>query len=129
MKSIRACATPMNDDATMTALLRELLERLEEIGEDHSEIYDSGVRDRMGAAIWEGFVAPQPGFAVPAEFGMFSAEGDQLVYKAISEYVEKANRRADELSMNAQDERLRAFEQHGIDTTKGEQFDDFFWNA
>jgi hypothetical protein len=41
----------------MDKLLLQLLERLEAIGEHHGELFDTEVRESMGIAIMQGFVA------------------------------------------------------------------------
>jgi hypothetical protein len=111
----------------MDESLRRLLEELEAIGQNHEELFDSEVRKRMGAAVFDGFVKPMPGFSLPDSFGMYSEEADRLVKQALREYIESANRRAEELGLTAFSSRLNAFQNGDVSTDKEKNYhDDFF---
>ncbi|HEX5105337.1 MAG TPA: hypothetical protein VFV87_16075, partial [Pirellulaceae bacterium] len=49
-------------DLTMDEILLALLIRLEAIGDEHEELFDSEVRERMGNAVFHGFVKPMYDF-------------------------------------------------------------------
>jgi hypothetical protein len=55
----------------MKELLLQLLERLEQVGDDHEELFDADVREKMRDAVTEGFFAPV--FELPDDFAMYSS--------------------------------------------------------
>jgi hypothetical protein len=109
-------------------LLFKLLLRIEEIGNIHEELFDSDVRQAMGDAVFYGFIRPLAGYQLPDDFGMFSASANQQVRTAISEYVDSANRRADELGLSTFHQRLAAFQNRSVRTPseRWNDFDEFF---
>ncbi|MEM7231706.1 MAG: hypothetical protein AAF517_06010 [Planctomycetota bacterium] len=116
----------MRSDAEMNAVLKSLLERLEEIGEVHEDLYDTHVRDPMGDAVIEGFVVRRPGFVLPSDYETASPEASELIRGALDRYIDTATRRAVELGLNAE-ERLAAFQCDEICTDGERQYaDDFF---
>src|SRR5712692_9697287 len=70
-------------ESTMDAVLLELLHRLEAIGDEHEELFDSDVREAMDAAVFYGFILPKTGYVLPDKFAMFSDEGDRLVRQTL----------------------------------------------
>ena len=74
----------------MEEILRMLLNRLEAIGKDYEELFDSDVRQKMSNAIMEGFVRAKPGFVLPREFGLFTPEANAAVRTALAEYIAAA---------------------------------------
>jgi hypothetical protein len=75
----------------MEHLLLELLCRLEAIGDSDESLYDTVVREKMGKAIFFGFVKPQPGFVLPDDYGM-PKEENQAVKAALKAYIEALRR-------------------------------------
>ena len=67
----------------MEELLRRLLNRLADIGHDHEELYDTECRERMSEAVMNGFVRGASNYAMPDEFGLFSAEANLAVRQAL----------------------------------------------
>src|SRR5688500_13094359 len=100
----------------MDLLLAELLESLETLGETYHELYDSDVREKMGAAILDGLVRRRPEFKLPDEFGMFSGDANLKVGRQIEKYIEAANRLADDQGILLFHPRLAAFQNSGVRT-------------
>lgn len=100
--------------ATMESLLLELLRRLERLGEHHEELYDSEAREQIGGLVMEGFVRKTPGFFMPERLGMLSDEADSELRQALSEYIEIANRLAEEVGLTSFHARLAAFQNRTV---------------
>ncbi len=117
----------MATDAILAEALRDLMEALEAIGQEHEELYDTEVREQMGEAVHRAFLEPEQGYSIPTEFGMFDAESNAAVGQAIAAYVARASARVAEIGLVTPKGRLDAF-QDGDVCTRGEQQypDDFF---
>jgi hypothetical protein len=112
----------------MKRLLVRLLERLERLGDDHGELYDSEVREQIGAAVMQGYVRPQAGYRLPEGFGMLSADADAEVRDALAEYIAGANARAAEAGLTTFHARLAAFQDPEVRTASpiAANYDEFF---
>jgi hypothetical protein len=55
------------------------MERLEAIGEQHEELYDTDVRERMFEAVKRAFLKPEPDYQLPKDFGMFEASSNSPI--------------------------------------------------
>ena len=75
----RAIFDPENPDLEFRERYQAIVEDDPEAFEKHGEIGDTAVRDKMYDAIHHGSIQPKPKYTLPATFGMFSEEGDQLV--------------------------------------------------
>ena len=100
----------------MDVILLELLLRLEAIGNEHEELFDSEVRERMGKAIFHGFVKPMHDFQLADDFGMFSSDANAQVRFALGQYLEQANALAVNLHLNTFHQRLAAFQNDSVRT-------------
>jgi hypothetical protein len=106
--------------------LKKLMETLEDIGHEHSEIYDTDVREQLFEAVLKGFIKPQAGYALPDTYGLYEAEGNQRVKQALERYIIVASQLAEKAGLNAR-ERLEAFQNLKVHTDGEEQYpDDFF---
>lgn len=115
----------------MDELLRELLDRLDLVGQTHEEIYDSECRELMIAPIFHLFLKPDPSYEIPDHFGLHDENANQRVKTALCQYVQSANELAASSGVDTFHTRLSAF-QNGDVASRVEQnyFDDFFgWMA
>lgn len=102
--------------ATMESLLLDLLRRLERLGDNHGELYDSEAREQISGLVMEGFVRKTPGFIMPERLGMLSEEADSELRRILSEYIKAANRLADEIGLSSFHARLAAFQNRAVRT-------------
>ena len=109
----------------MEEILRMLLNRLEAIGKDHEELFDSDVRQEMSNAIMEGFVRAMPGFVLPREFGLFTPEANAAVRTALAEYIVAADKEATMQGMTVFHDRLAAMQNADIHSEEGNDYDEF----
>lgn len=114
----------------MEELLRQLLNRLESIGHDHEELYDTECREQMSEAVMNGFVRATSNYALPDAFGLHSAEANQAVRQALAEYVAGATARAAELRLGGFHDRLAVLQNPHVESEgEGSFYDDFFGYA
>lgn len=112
----------------MEAILLELLQRLELLGETHEELYDSEAREEMGRIVMDGFVRRNPEFVMPDRLGMRSEDADLELRQALASYINTANRLADEIGLSSFHERLSAFQNAAVKTNlpNALDYDEFF---
>ena len=97
----------------MDELLRQLLNRLEAIGATNEEIYDTECRDRMGDAVFDGFIRPVMNFSLPLDFGLLGSAANDAVRTALAEYMDQANRLAPTVGASTFHGRLKAYVPRG----------------
>jgi hypothetical protein len=110
----------------MEDLLRDLLNRLGQVGEHHEEIYDTECRDRMSNAVFDGFIRRLDGFVLPSDFGLYSPDANARVREALATYIAEASVQAPALQLRSFHERLSAFQNGDVKSNGGDYFDDFF---
>jgi hypothetical protein len=112
----------------MEQLLLELLSRLEAVGDRNEFLYDSVVRQRMGDAVFFGFIKAEPGFVLPDRYSDRMSEADnQLIREAIGEYIERARALAPSAGVDTFHKRLAAFQSPDVRTAAQKQdSEDFF---
>ncbi len=96
------------------------------MGERHRELYDTDVREQVGEAIWRGFVRLEPGYVLPDNFGMFTAEGNRSVRIALDSFLTHACTAALASGLTSSDRRLDAFRNRKVTTDTGRIYDSFF---
>jgi len=112
---------------TLDDVLLRLLEKMEVIGQQHEELFDSEVRERMGIAIMDGFVRRQHGYQIPDDLGMASEEANHAVQSSVKDYIDGANAEAELLGITKFHDRLTAFQNGGVRTAQGRRdYEDFF---
>ena len=109
----------------MQEILRRLLDRLDAIAEQHGEVSDTAVRDVISEAVFDGFLRPSFGFALPDRYAMFSEEGDRLVKRALAEFLPAANHSAAEAGLSTFHERLSALQDIDVPSAGGSYYDDY----
>ena len=111
----------------MEQLLLDLLYRLEAVGERGESLFDTVVRDKMGEAVFFGFIKPKPGYTLPDEYGM-SDEDNVAIRAALHAYVEAASALAPAACVVTFHERLAAFQNLDVRTAKPHcnDYNDFF---
>ena len=111
----------------LAAHLKALLESLARVAKTHDELYDTDVREQMFEAVFKAFIHPEPGYVLPDEFGMFSAEANAQVKTALQNYVTQARQTEEKLHITAPEERLDTFQNPEVCTDADELYpDDFF---
>jgi hypothetical protein len=111
----------------MEQLLLELLYRLEAIGERDESLFDTVVRDKMGAAVFFGFIKPKPGYMLPDEYSM-GDEDNRRIRAALQAYVNGARALAPTVGVDTFHKRLAAFQNLAVRTAAPHRndYNDFF---
>jgi hypothetical protein len=110
----------------MEVLLRDLLNRLGQVGVAHEEIYDTECRDRMSNAVFDGFIRPVDGFVLPSDFGLYSPDANARVREALARYIVDATRKATGLQLKSFHQRLAAFQNRDVKSDRGDYYDALF---
>jgi hypothetical protein len=110
----------------MEQLLLELLIRLEAVGDRDESLFDTVVRERMGNAVFFGFIKPRQGFVLPDDYGM-PEEENRAIKAALGGYIEGARALAPAAGLDTFHKRLAAFRNEAVRTAgRKNYFDDFF---
>ena len=109
----------------MERALREFLERLEDIEEEHDGLGETDVREHMGDDILRGFLRLEPGFVPLGQYGLDPA-ADRLVTDAIAMFVKAAGAAAKRERIDSFHARLAAFQNDEVRTVIGSDYNDFF---
>jgi len=108
--------------------LKQLLNTLDKIFEQHEELGDSDVRDRMASVIHKGFVhrlAP----ALPESFGMFTPAGEKRVQAALKKFLNHPEVLAASKSLKTPEDRLMAFQDDEVKSAEGNNYSEYFGYA
>ena len=109
----------------MKSALVQLVEALSEIEKENDEVSDTDVREQMYEAVHKGFIAPEAGFQLPDEFGMFSPEGNQAIKEALAQFLNHAEVKTATQQLATPQARLNAF-QDPVETEEGLTQEDYF---
>jgi hypothetical protein len=106
--------------------LRQLLDDLDVVGDDHDEIGDTDVREAMWEAVANLFIRPQPGYQIPQDFKMFSDEGNAAVVSALSRFFSHPDLIESAAKLATPQERLDAFQDEDLASARTSYFDSYF---
>jgi hypothetical protein len=110
----------------MKQALKQLIDDLDAIFEEHEELGDTDVREQMAMAIHQAFIAPQPDYALAKTFGMFSEEGNSSVREALDAFLEDPDVVAAKESLGTPQDRLDAFQDISVESDEGNTYDEYF---
>jgi len=113
----------------MKKALKQLLNALDAVFQEHEEVGDTMVREEMYDAVRKAFIVPQPGYTLPAKFGMFSTEGDTLVRAALEKFLAHPEVTAAAKSLKTPEERLATFQDIEVTSNEGNTYDEYFGEA
>ena len=113
----------------MKNVLKRLLDDLDEISEQHEEVFDTDVREQMGAAISKGFITPEAGYIVPPTFGMFSGRGDHRVRETIVKFLADPELAIVSRACQTPQARLDWFQDIDMRSSTGKAYDEYFGHA
>ena len=110
----------------MKNALRQMLDALDEISDQHEELGDTDVRERMAVAIHKSFLLPQAGYTLPAKFGMFSKDGNAKVREALRRFLNHPEVVTAAKLLRTPEARLVAFQDVSVTSAKGTHYDEYF---
>jgi len=109
--------------------LKQLINALDKIFEQHEEVGDTAVREQMHDAVRKGFIVPQRAYKLPTKLGMFSDEGDKLVHAAIKKFLGHPDVAAASKALKTPKARLIAFQDTDVESSDGNTYDEYFGYA
>lgn len=110
-------------------LVVRLYQKLDKIGKEHEELFDTDVRECMHLSLNHYFVWGNDTSIMPINYAMFSAEGDNLVASAIKEFCTKASKLADESGIPKGQLREDIIQDPNLEIEGGISYDDFIGHA
>src|SRR5215468_3273097 len=102
----------------MKKALKQLLDALDNIFEEHEELGDTAVRQFMYDAVHKSFIVPQAGYRLPDDFGMFSDNGNRKVKAALARFLTHPDLLAAAKQLQTPAERLDAFQDPEVESSK-----------
>ncbi len=113
----------------MKTALKQLVDDLDSVFAEHEEVGDTDVREQMYEAVSKSFIIPQPGYVLPAEFGMFSDDGNKKVKSALRKFFAQPDVLAASSQIKTPEARLAAFQDTNVKSSKGHTYDEYFGYA
>lgn len=113
----------------MKRALKQLINALDKVFEEHDEVGDTDVREQMYDAVHKAFIVPRAGYELPEKFGMFSPEGNALVRAALKKFLAHKEIAAAAESLKTAEERLAAFQDVEVESSDGNTIDEYFGHA
>lgn len=105
--------------------LAVLFGELERIASEHEEMTDTDVREALHLTLNYYFVWGKPRSRFPRSFGMFSAEGDRRIGKAIRKFLDMVDELDEVAAIPVGQARLDFLQQPDVRTASGMQYDEF----
>jgi hypothetical protein len=110
-----------------SSALAGLLDALEEVADQHSEIFDTDVRERVWVVVDRCYVRRHGTFEVPSELGMFSVDGNVRLKTALDRHLRNLLSAAETDGLETEAERLAVIQNSEIRSSRqGFAFEDFF---
>ncbi len=113
----------------MKQALKELIDDLVKVDEEHEEVTDTDVREEMFTAIHQAFIEPKDKFKLPNDFAMFSPKGNKKVKEALQRFLSNPEVQTAAKELKRPQERLDAFQDLSVEGSNGYTYDEFFGYA
>lgn len=107
------------------AALTHLLTALRQIADEHTELYDTYLRETMATVLSRGFVCAEPDFTLPDSFGMYTDEADNEVRRAFEVFFQHLAVEDESWRQLNQTERLLILGSDTIQNSAGQSMSDF----
>jgi len=106
-----------------------LLEDLESLGQEHGELYDTDVRERLWAVAETGLIRQSPGYRVPTELGMFTPEANARLVQIMESHLKRLRSTFETFGLDTEEKRALSFHNPRLHTESGKSVDEFFGSA
>jgi len=103
-----------------------LLEDLETLADDSAELFDTDVRERMGAVIERQLLTQSEPVAVPADLGMFSPEANRRLQALLTRNLGLLRQVFALFELDTEAKRRLTFFNPKLRTERGTRVEDFF---
>lgn len=109
-----------------SAELRTFLDALEEVGERHSELFDTDVREQLWLAIEHKYVQLDHAYELPNTFGMFSEAGNSELRTVLAQHLANMVAAAEVYKLDTEAKRLDSLQSINVRSTRhGYTYDQF----
>ncbi len=102
------------------------LEDLERLGEEHGELYDTDVRERLWTVVESALIEQRRGYEIPAELGMFTPEANARLAAVLRENVARLRSVFATFQLETPRQRRASFTNPALHTESGRTVDEFF---
>jgi hypothetical protein len=106
--------------------MAHLLENLEQLADDHGEVYDTDVRERMWAVVNQILIKQSAPVDVPDDLGMFTPEANQRLKQILQFNLQRLREVFEIFGLDTEQKRLASFFNQRLQTERGHHVDDFF---
>lgn len=107
--------------------LGEWLDALETLADEHEELFDTDVRERMWRVVEERFVLMTPGVDVPLELGMFSEAANEKLRGLLRRHLDALASEAASHHLDTPEQRLAVLSTPLVASQRAKHtFEDFF---
>ena len=103
-----------------------LLYDLEQLGEEHGELYDTAVRERMWTLVERILIKQSAPLEVPEDLGMFSSEANIQLKQILTENLNRLRDVFEVFELDTEQKRFASFHNERLHTEKGHYVEDFF---
>jgi hypothetical protein len=105
---------------------KQFLSELEQISDEHDEVTDTDVRQRLRAVINYYFVWGLPiADDFPKRYALFSEQGDSRVYQAVHKFIVEAVAAAEQEGLSQGEARHKALENEDATTERFASYGEF----
>lgn len=109
----------------MQTELKHLLDRLDAIRKEHPDLVSAEVRPALAAAIYHGFIARVPGYALPESLGLTSPAGNAAVRIALAEFLDATV----DCAARTPEQRYASFQNGTVESDAGHCYAKYFGYA
>jgi hypothetical protein len=107
--------------------LAGLLQTLEEIAEEHPELLDTDVRERMWEVVYRRVILGESQFPIPTNLGLFSDAANHKVAQALTHHLNNLSTAFEVCGLKTEQARMHSFQNPSVKTPiHGYTFDVFF---
>ena len=101
-----------------SSALSGVLESLEEIGDAHSELYDTDVRERLWQIVEHRVVRAETDYPIPADLGMFSDDANRKLHAVLERGLSNLLLAFEVCGLRTPEQRLHSLQNPGVKTPR-----------
>jgi hypothetical protein len=106
--------------------LSGLLDALDEVAQEHEELLDTDVRERLWQVIERRYVKLDATYEIPEDLGMFSKGGNRKLRAALQQHLGNLVAIAEAFRLDTEAKRLRTLLNPGVKSEPGGHTYDYF---
>lgn len=103
-----------------------LLDELDDVADQHDELFDTDVRERLWAVVDDVLICRRSPLRVPEELGMFTDEGNRKLRSVLEQHLPQLRDAFETLGVDTPERRLKSFHNPALRSGRGRRVDEFF---